>query len=255
MKRQLLAWEHNFLARRGFDFSRLDEHGEMPVEYIVGKAEFLGLELELSQEVLIPRVETEELVGLVAKWLRESCLSVLEVGTGSGAVSVWLAKNFPAGKFFASDISKAALELARRNSAAQQVTNLQFFQSDLLTNLPADFYPDVIVANLPYIPSSRLPSLPTSVRDFEPHLALFGGADGFAIIDRLLTQIVNRATDSVTQKISSHQLPRAIFLEIDDSHTLDFFQRPNKNYSQPFSWQILPDTAGKNRFVIGLKIS
>lgn len=161
-----------------------------PVAYLVGKKEFYSLEFQVSPAVLIPRPDTEILVIeclRLAKGLTEP--RILDVGTGSGAIAVAVAKNLPKAKVWAVDISKDALELAQGNAKKHGVANrIQLLHSDLLAALPADASFDLILSNPPYIPTDALPMLPPGVRDFEPRLALDGGPGGYRVISKLIDQ-------------------------------------------------------------------
>lgn len=154
-----------------------------PYQYIKGWVEFYKLRFKVTADVLIPRPETELLVDEVLKFKPQS---VLDLGAGSGVIAIAIAKNLPNTKIIASDISKKALNLAKMNAKFHQV-NIKFVLSNLLENI---FKPvDVIVTNLPYIPSARIPYLDSSVKDFEPLVALDGGEDGFELYRKLFKQI------------------------------------------------------------------
>lgn len=246
-KRHLSPFEKNHLLRFGFDPEKIGEYGEMPVEYITGRAEFLGRVYHVTPDVLIPRVETEELVEMI---LQDTYLSTvdrvkgIEIGTGSGVIGISLAAHWAeAARPFhlvATDVSAPALKLARRNfraHVAEEVlgTSVTFQQADLFDTLPAENQFDFIVANLPYIPSERLVQLEPSVRDFEPLLALDGGPDGLSIITRLLVQA------------KKYLRPKAkIFLEVDDTHMLEAMHRVVPEYS----CRNIRDQFGKNRFSV-----
>jgi release factor glutamine methyltransferase len=166
------------------------EAGE-PLPYVLGQWEFFGLDLELTPAVLIPRPETELLVERAIKWLggAPGRRTVADIGTGSGCIAVAIAKHIPDIKIIATDISRPALEVARRNARKHNVENrIDFVQCDLLPSHPAplanDFHFDLLCANLPYIPTRALHELPVYGR--EPTLALDGGADGLEIVRRLL---------------------------------------------------------------------
>jgi len=169
--------------------SRL-EAGE-PLPYVLGHWEFFGLDLELTPDVLIPRPETELMVERAIKWLDASKerRTVADIGTGSGCIAVAIAKHVPDTKIIATDISRPALEVARRNARRQSVVKrIDFVQCDLLPPhpdpFPTDLHFDLICANLPYIPTETLQGL--SIYEREPTLALNGGADGLDIFRRLL---------------------------------------------------------------------
>jgi len=159
-----------------------------PVAYLVGYKEFYNLRLEVSPAVLIPRPETEILV-LEAIRLTKSLPvpRIIDVGTGSGAIAVTLARHLPAAKITAVDVSAAALEVAQKNAQTHGVfERIQFVLSDLFDEFREEEKFDLIVSNPPYVASEEMPRLPDSVAKFEPHLALDGGPQGLKIIERLL---------------------------------------------------------------------
>lgn len=151
-----------------------------PLQYITKKAYFYGLEFEVSPAVLIPRPETEELVHQILKDFdnknKESYV-FLEVGTGSGCISITLAKNLPLCHFIAVDISKEALEIAKKNAQKNNLRNIEFIELDFL-NEELYNYPQLqninhVISNPPYIRESEKTQMSDNVLDFEPHLALF----------------------------------------------------------------------------------
>jgi release factor glutamine methyltransferase len=155
-----------------------------PLPYLTGRVEFYGLEFEVTPDVLIPRPETETLVELA---LARRPATVADVGTGSGCIAVALAVHLPEAAVCAIEISPAALAVAQRNAERHGVVErVRFLVGDVLNPRPGPV--DLIVSNPPYIPTSTCASLPTSVRDHEPRLALDGGPDGLAIVRQLLTQ-------------------------------------------------------------------
>ncbi len=157
-----------------------------PVAYLLGRRAFYDRDFVVTPDVLIPRPETELLLEQVlARADRE--LVVVDVGTGSGALAITLAALRPQMTVYATDISPAALAVARENAARQQAT-VTFYEGDLLAPLiERGIKVDLVMANLPYIPSGDLPGL--AVSRYEPTLALDGGADGLDLIRRLLAQI------------------------------------------------------------------
>ncbi len=201
-----------FIARRAA--------GE-PTQYIIGKQEFWGLEFEVNPSVLIPRPETEHVVEVALKRLssrrsemdyREAAegpkIRIADVGTGSGCVAIALAKERPSAEIVATDISSAALELARRNAVRHSIASrIEFMQTDLLSAL---LHPDaiggrpeprdsqiathrwhsfgLIVSNPPYIARDEAATLEREIREHEPGAALFGGPSGTEIYDRLIEQ-------------------------------------------------------------------
>ena len=173
------------LAEKDFqEFRRCIERrrcGE-PVAYIVGRKEFWSLPFEVNSHVLIPRPETEILVEEVLKvcsGLKATNLRILEIGTGSGAISVSLAHELKNAQIVATDISQDAINIASRNAEINNVVNqISFLWGNLFEPVSGKF--DIIVSNPPYISKEEYDRLPTGVRDFEPELALLSGADGTA---------------------------------------------------------------------------
>jgi release factor glutamine methyltransferase len=151
---------------------RLSE-GE-PVQYVTGKAYFGDMAFKVNHHVLIPRPETEEL----ALWIRDSIQKkenskILDIGTGSGCLAIWLAKNLPQSKVWALDISKEALEIAQSNAETHQL-EIEFLCKDVLLDDLVDLPKfDVLVSNPPYILPSEKSKMRTNVLNYEPHLALF----------------------------------------------------------------------------------
>jgi release factor glutamine methyltransferase len=161
-----------------------------PVAYLVGRKEFFLLELEVTPAVLIPRPDSETLVTAcldVAKKL--AAPRVLDVGTGSGNLALALAKQHPTAEVTATDVSPEALAVARRNAEKHGLGGrVRFLEGDLFGPVPAGERFDFVVSNPPYIPRGEILRLPAGVRDYEPHTALDGGPDGFAVFDRLIAQ-------------------------------------------------------------------
>ncbi|MBI2599731.1 peptide chain release factor N(5)-glutamine methyltransferase [Candidatus Daviesbacteria bacterium] len=193
-----------------------------PFQYINGWVEFYKLKFKVTPDVLIPRPETELLVDEVVNRVKSealriqneksnsalnslhSALTILDLGTGSGNIAISIAKNLTAHtksvlashvRIIATDISAKALKVARQNAKLHGVENkITFLQSNLLSvfNHSAPLTPNselILVTNLPYIPSSRIPYLDSSVKDFEPLVALDGGEDGFDLYRKLFQQI------------------------------------------------------------------
>jgi len=277
MKREWLAWELNWLRKHGVGVERedLESYGEKPVEYITGWAAWRGGEVRVSEAVLIPRIETEELVSHAAKEIilrekrrrdrekgffepkeREGVSSrikkpkkktwrIAEVGTGSGVVAIGLAEvlraaGVPNFCIAAGDISPAALKIARKNRLLRAIpsTDLVFWRSDLLSGFDVfsdrDKF-DLIVANLPYIPTSRQGKLAKSVVDFEPVRALFGGEDGLDLIWGLIKQAPIYLRKGGT-----------LWLEFDESQAETLLNWGNSN--QIFNISIQMDQFERPRF-------
>nr|WP_294893898.1 peptide chain release factor N(5)-glutamine methyltransferase [uncultured Pedobacter sp.] len=144
-----------------------------PIQHILGKAHFYGLQFWVSPQVLIPRPETEELVHLIISEQKNKTVEILDIGTGSGCIAICLKHNLPKADVSALDISSGALIMAKQN-AEKHNTNISFFNGDAL-NLSANDYPkyDVIVSNPPYIAEKEKSKMENLVLDNEPHLALF----------------------------------------------------------------------------------
>ena len=144
-----------------------------PVQYIIGTAEFAGMDFEVSDAVLIPRPETEELVDWIASELGDSAL-ILDVGTGSGCIAIALSRAVNGSSVWALDISAEALAVARRNGA-KYAPDVRFIEGDALSDFSALFAEkfDVVVSNPPYIPDSDSRLMRRNVTDYEPYTALF----------------------------------------------------------------------------------
>ena len=160
---------------------------DVPLQYITGKAAFRELILHVSDDVLIPRPETEILVGICLEYLDNEVESyILDLGCGSGAIAISLAYECGSNRVSACDISAAALAVAQRNAVASGVADrLSFFTGDLFSPVPSGTVFNLIVSNPPYIAETDLTLLEPEVRDHEPHLALNGGVDGLDYYRRI----------------------------------------------------------------------
>lgn len=247
--RKLLPWEKNWLTKAGWSsiqIAQLEQtDDERPVEYLTGLALFAGLRLRVTTDVLIPRPETEglfrltrELVGRFLEMVPpEHSLTFLDVGTGSGCLAVALAREFTSSTVIATDVSSAALAVARDNAERFQVSErIDLRETNLIegVDVTGDYF---LVANLPYIPTADYEKLESSVKDFEPRGALDGGPDGFRLIHELLAQVVDKP-----------EWPLAVLLEVDPTHTsaklADFPQ---------FAWEQFPDDNGLGRYLVGIR--
>ena len=161
-------------------YTKLVAH--IPAQYIIGHAEFFGMQLKVDERVLIPRPETEELVELILDENPKENLKVLDIGTGSGAIALALAKNRPDWTITAADISQDALDLAMENANNQGLT-LFFIKSDCFSEISSKY--DIIVSNPPYISRVDEAEVGLNVLHSEPHLALFADEDGLAIYRRI----------------------------------------------------------------------
>ncbi len=178
----------------------------VPAQYITGHQEFWGMNLIVTPAVLIPRPETEHVIENALQLLAlegpnfsqeetsdtgtaagVSPIRIVDVGTGSGAIALALAKELPDAEIHATDISAAALEIARANAARHQLERrIHFQQADLLANLNPPF--DLVVSNPPYVGESEEDQVQLEVRKFEPRTAVFAGATGTDVIARLVPQ-------------------------------------------------------------------
>jgi release factor glutamine methyltransferase len=161
-----------------------------PLQYIVGHQEFYGLEFEVNRDVLIPRRESELIVEEVIRLSRSHPNPlIVDVGTGSGCLAISLARELNGSLVIASDISRAALVVARRNAIRCGVSDrVAFFEGDLLAAVTAEPVADFIVSNPPYVAEDEVSSLQREVREWEPRVALSDSADGLTFYRRLLVE-------------------------------------------------------------------
>jgi release factor glutamine methyltransferase len=163
-----------------------------PLQYLLGSWDFFGRAFRIDQRALIPRSETEILVEIAIKVIRAQPSSqnrLLDIGTGSGVLAITLALECPNLRVVGSDVSPVALNLARENAEELGLERrIEWIESDLLQSVTGPF--DFLVANLPYVPTAELPKLATEVQR-DPRLALDGGADGLAVIRRLIQDAPN----------------------------------------------------------------
>src|SRR5713226_6315980 len=181
----------------------------VPTQHLTGKQAFWGLEFEVTPDVLIPRPETEHVIEVVLDRLAlrvlragrpqkspSEGLQIADIGTGSGCIAIALAKELPAANFCATDISPAALAVAKRNARRHEVADhIRFRESNLLDAFRSPLVPrhspfslDLIVSNPPYIGRREAAALPREVRDHEPESALYGGEEGYELYAPLITQ-------------------------------------------------------------------
>jgi len=166
-----------------------------PVQFVTGEAEFYGLSFHVNRAVLIPRPETEllveraiELAGKLRQSGATSSPRIVDVGAGSGAIAVALAHELPFAQIAATEVSAAALAVARANAARHgAASRIRFLEGDLLAPVAGEQF-DFIVSNPPYVPDGDRPTLDVEVRNYEPAQALFAGSDGLAIYRRLLPE-------------------------------------------------------------------
>ena len=210
---------------------------QVPLPYIIGEWEFYGNSFKVTPDTLIPRPETEELVEHALAWLADhpDATQVVDVGTGSGCIAISLALLNPHLKIHAVDVSEAALQVAQENAHRHEVTDrMHFRQQDLLQG--DEHLYDLIVANLPYIPTETLKTL--EVADHEPWLALDGGETGLDLIERLLQQTRSKMRSEF-----------CIILEFEYRHG-EMAQNLAQRYYSDAQITILKDLSANDRFVV-----
>ena len=203
-----------------------------PLQYIEEYIPFYSIQINVDQRCLIPRPETEFLIELI-KNNSDNPKKILDVGTGTGCIALMLKKLYPESTVDACDISLEALDLAKENAAINNL-EINLFQSDLLSDVEEVDY-DIIVANLPYIPTETLTSLESEVVDYEPLLALDGGVDGLLYINRLIKEIEEKVIRNLT-----------LFLEVDTSHATTVLN----NLSHWKQVELEKDLVEKDRYII-----
>ena len=203
-----------------------------PLQYIEEYIPFYSIQINVDQRCLIPRPETEFLIELI-KNNSDNPKKILDVGTGTGCIALMLKKLYPESTVDACDISLEALDLAKENS---EINNLEInlFQSDLLSDVEEVDY-DIIVANLPYIPTETLSSLESEVVDYEPLVALDGGVDGLLYINKLIKEIEEKDITNLT-----------LFLEVDTSHATTILN----NLSHWKQVELEKDLVERDRYII-----
>lgn len=217
-----------------------------PTQYILGEAYFYGLSFEVTPDVLIPRPETELLVEAVLAeadrlWSLEAQLRVVDIGTGSGAIACTLAHERPHWRVSAGDISPAALAVAKSNAERLGVAERMVWHQGDLLNPFAGCEMDILVSNPPYIPADDIAGLMREVRDYEPHTALDGGADGLDPYRRLVGMLTTLG-----------KAPRLIGFEVGQGQARDVAALlAHAGYNEKLI--IVPDLAGIERHVIGIR--
>ncbi|MEL1241737.1 peptide chain release factor N(5)-glutamine methyltransferase [Flavobacterium flavipallidum] len=168
---------------------------EIPVQYLLGKTQFYGLEFEVNENVLIPRPETEELVDWIINSQQSAVsgqqLRILDIGTGSGCIAISLAKNIPNAQVFAIDVSEKALATAKRNAELNQV-NITCIHKDILQTNDLEQQFDIIVSNPPYVRNLEKQEIKKNVLEYEPHLALFVEDDNALVFYRKIAELAQK---------------------------------------------------------------
>lgn len=173
-----------------------------PWEYIRGWAEFDGLKLIVNRDTLIPRLETLEILDLVKDCIQNDIKEIIDIGSGSGAIGLALAKRYPKLNITLVEKYNKTLKVLKVNTTRFGFKNTRVIQSDLLDSYYIE-HPSIVIANLPYIPTNDYINLDKSVKDFEPKEALDGGKDGLNIIKKLIKQV------------EGNSLIKCVILEID----------------------------------------
>ena len=213
-----------------------------PLPYILGQREFFGLPFKITPDVLIPRPETEILVEEALSWINshrtnEKRMVIADIGTGSGCIAVSLATQLGIDRFFATDISREALQIAKSNAVFHGVgEKIEFLHGDLLDPVPNLI--NLLIGNLPYITDEEFARLPTEIQSYEPSQALRGGADGTKLIKQLLEQAPNYLTD-----------PGAIILEISPQQ-LNSITTSSQKFFPASQARVVKDLAGLDRVFI-----
>lgn len=224
------------------------KHSSKPKQYLDGFVEWYKLKFKVTPDVLIPRPETELLVDETLNFLQTTnskLITILDIGTGSGNIAISLAKNISHLKgitIIATDVSEKALTVAKQNAKLHGVSaQITFLKSDLLTVFDSSIINHkssiILVTNLPYIPSKRIPTLDSSVKDFEPYIALDGGMDGFELYRKLFQQILELKLK-----------PKLIVAEIDYTQG-EIAKLEAKKYFSEAEVEVKLDLAGKQRIL------
>jgi release factor glutamine methyltransferase len=240
--RVLSPYEKNQLRKHD-----IPEHvaleSESPVEYLTHHVDFCKLDFYVNEHVLIPRIETEELVDMAVKHaqniykITSKKLNIIDIGTGSGAIPICVSTrlnelNIPF-EFLATEVSKEALTVAKKNTNnLAPKESIKFKENNLLDSIEEKF--DLIIANLPYIPKARIEFLDKSVKNFEPHIALDGGNSGLVLIHKMINQ-----AESLVYPHTK------ILLEVDYTHGYDDFN----DFRHDWNIVVTPDSSEGVHFV------
>ena len=202
-----------------------------PLQYIEEYVPFYSIRLKVDERCLIPRPETEFLIELIKDNIK-SPNKILDVGTGSGCIALMMKSFFPDSEVTGVDVSEDAIELAKENAKLNSL-DVSFFESNLLDNVKEKGH-DLIIANLPYIPTENLNELDREVIDYEPISALNGGVDGLEVISKLIKEIEDKQYKNIN-----------LFLEIDSRKSAETLELL-KDWDEV---KLLQDLAEKDRYV------
>ncbi|GEP52106.1 release factor glutamine methyltransferase [Flavobacterium noncentrifugens] len=213
----------------------------IPIQYILGKTHFYGLEFEVNENVLIPRPETEELVEwILSNNCKSGNLKILDIGTGSGCIAISLAKNLPAANISAIDVSEKALATAQKNAQTNEV-KVDFLRNDILKTEDLEQQFDIIVSNPPYVRNLEKEEIRQNVLEHEPHLALFVDDDDALIFYRKIAELAQKNLSPNGQ----------LYFEINQylgKEMMDLLEQ--KNFQQ---MELRKDIYGNHRMVFGRK--
>ena len=217
---------------------------EIPVQYLLGKTNFYGLDFEVNANVLIPRPETEELVEWIIKsngvLQNSKSLKILDIGTGSGCIAISLAKNIPNAEVFAIDVSEKALATAKKNAVINKV-EVAFINKNILETADLEQQFDIIVSNPPYVRNLEKQEIKKNVLDNEPHLALFVEDNDALIFYRKIAELAQKNLSENGQ----------LFFEINQylgKEMIDLLEKMNfKNI------ELRKDIYGNDRMILGTK--
>lgn len=236
---QFRSWNGNLTQEQKLAFNNAISQLKQgqPYQQIIGKTVFFGQTFLVNEHTLIPRPETEELLEIAIdniRTLKKETLKIIDIGTGSGIIPIILKKNFPTAKIFSVDISQNALDVAKENAKIHQVA-IHFIHQDFLTMVFNQTY-DIIISNPPYIDISEQPEIESSVKDFEPNIALFSPTDDALLFYR---KIAKDASLYLRKK-------GMIFLEINQKlgkETAGLFQKFS-------SVKLIKDLSLNDRFIV-----
>ena len=203
-----------------------------PLQYIEEYIPFYSIQINVDERCLIPRPETEYLIEIIKNNI-DSPKNILDVGTGTGCIALMLKKLYKESNVEAVDISEQALELDKENARINDL-DVTFTVSNLLANVEKNNY-DIVVANLPYVPTETLQNLDNEVINYEPIIALDGGPDGLIYINELIKQIEENEFKNFT-----------LFLEVDSSHAKTII----KNLNHWKDVKLEKDLVDRDRYII-----
>lgn len=245
---------HKTIMLSDADIKKLDEwvhqltYEHKPIQYILGMVPFLNLDLFVEPPILIPRPETEEWVNVLLQYLhplKHHALRIADIGTGTGCIALALGKALSRAEIIACDINPQALNLATRNAAHNNVTNVQFVLSDLFDHISGAF--DIIVSNPPYITPQEYEQLDPSVAQWEDHRALVASEQGLAVIKKIIIQAKNHLR--YNKELTMNAIPQ-LWIEIGYKQADSVLELMHQaGYAQTL---VFRDAFGNDRCVQGM---